>query len=362
MFFKFLQDKFESEIIDIENFALVNETDLLESLEYFIVTRKVTARRTASTYMGRIKILYDNLEKYYGIANDIYVNGNLLPEFEEVVKNRISMLNETIDKSVASDEQYDDLVNEITEFEQKYSYEEAVEGVDKYLIENNVKSDALRMFRMICSICATQMVIEYGLKNNVVRDIKIEDIDLEEGTITRDKYILPLSAMLKRNLDRYLRIRDDVLLKTKKSQDWLFVNFNGESFHKEDFAANLFYILGVLNKGAVETDPFARRCLIEMIEKGFNANLISEITGYKDTVYKKVCTMVNANKEQIQRKLANFVNEADNHKIKVEKKGYINCPMCGKSVKAVSDELVLIKKKDDSTLYLACKKCGGNNG
>lgn len=362
VFFDFLQDKFESEKIDIEYFALVNEADLLESLDYFIVTRKVTARRTALTYVGKLKILFDNLEKYYGITNDIYVNGNFLPEFEEKVKNRVSILNETIDKSLVSDEQYDALVNEISEFEKKYSYEVAVEGVDKYLIENNVKSDALRMFRLICSICATQLVIEYGLKNNIVRDIKLVDIDLEEGTITREKYILPLSAMLKRNLERYLRIRDYVLLKTGKTQDWLFVNFNGESFHKDDFAANLFYILGVLNKGAVETDPFARRCLIEMIEKGFNANLISEITGYKETVYKKVCDIVNANKKQIQRKLSNFINEADNHKIKMEKKGYITCPMCGKSVKAVSDELVLIKKKDDSTLYLACKKCGGCNG
>lgn len=362
VFFGFLQDKFESEKIDIEYFALVNEADLLESLDYFIVTRKVTARRTALTYVGKLRILFDNLEKYYGITNDIYVNGNFLPEFEEKVKKRVSILNETIDKSLASDEQYTALVNEISEFEQKYSYEEAVEGIDKYLIENNVKSEELRMFRMICSICATQMVIEYGFKNNVVRDIKLEDVDLEEGTITRDKYILPLSAMLKKNLERYLRIRDYVLLKTKKSQDWLFVNFNGESFHKDDFAANLFYILGVLNNGAVETDPFARRCLREMIEKGFNANLISEITGYKDTVYKKVCTMVNANKEQIQRKLANFVNETVEHKNNVEKKGYIICPICRASVKAVSDELVLIKRKGDSTLYLACKKCGGYNG
>lgn len=164
MFFKFLCDKFESEIIDMEYFALVNEADLLESLDYFIVTRKVTARRTASTYMGRIKILFDNLEKYYGITNDIYVNGNFLPEFEEEVKNRISILNETIDKSIATDEQYDILVNEINEFEQNYSYEGAVEGIDKFLTENNVKSDALRMFRLICSICATQMVINMVLK------------------------------------------------------------------------------------------------------------------------------------------------------------------------------------------------------
>lgn len=361
VFFKFLQDKFESKIIDIENFALVNESDLLESLNYFIVTRKVTARRTASTYMGRIKILYDNLWKYYGITNNIYVNGNLLPEFEEKVKDRISMLNETIDKSLATDEQYEALVNEIIEFEQKYSYEEAKEGIDKFLDENNLKSDALRMFRVLCSICATQMVIEYGFKNNVVRDIQLKDIDIEKGIIIRNGYILPLSEMLKRNLTRYLRLRDYILLKTKRTQDCLFVNFDGDTFYKDNFATNLFYILGLLNDGAVETDPFARRCLVEMIEKGFNENLISEITGYKNTVYKKVCNIVNANKEQMQRKITEFVNEADNQKIKIERKGYIHCPMCGKSIKAVSDELVLIKKREDSTLYLACKNCGGHN-
>ncbi len=360
VFFDFVLNKFGSEKIEGKYFALLNENDLLESLNYFIAIRKVTAKQTASAFWGKLKKLYDNLEKYYGITNDFYVNGNFLPELEERAKNRYSLLNDTIDKSIATDEQYDILVNEIKEFEQKYSYEEAIEGIEKYLQDNNLKSEELRMFRLICSICATQMVLEYGFKNNIVRDIKFSEIDLEKGIIKRNTYTFPLSTMLKKNLDRYLKIRKYILLRTKKEQEWLFINFDGEPFHTPDYAAKLFYILSSLFDG-VETDPFARRCLGEMIEKGFNAELISELTGYKDTVYKNVCNMVNSNKERIQKKMADFINEVDNHKTRITRKGYINCPICGTPVKAVSEELVLIKKREDNLLYLACKKCGGHN-
>jgi len=205
-------------------------------------------------------------------------------------------------------------------------------------------------------------VIEYGLKNNVIRDIKLTDIDLTNNIIKRGKYSIPLSKMLRKNIERYIQIRDYILLNTKRTQEWLFINYTGESFHKTYYAENLFYLLASLNNDANETDPYARRVLIKMIEKGFNAEMICDITGYKDTVYKNVCAIVNNNDNQVNEKLGGFVNEVDLHKENIAKKGYINCPICGKSVKAVSSELVLIKKKNDDALYLACKNCGGHNG
>lgn len=89
VFFDFLKNKFESNKIYIEYFTLVNEADLLESLDYFILIRKVTARRTASTYIGKLRTLFKDLEKEYGITNDIFINGNFMPMFDEKVKNRI---------------------------------------------------------------------------------------------------------------------------------------------------------------------------------------------------------------------------------------------------------------------------------
>ena len=149
-------------------------------------------------------------------------------------------------------------------------------------------------------------------------------------------------------------------MKTGKSQEWLFVNYDGNPFSTRDYAARLFYILNDLFDG-VETESFARRCLMEMIERGFNSELINEITGYKDTGYKNVCKIVNANKEHIQKKLSDFIYESQKHRTRIMRKGYIYCPICGKSTKAVSDELVLIKKQNDNLLYLACKRCGGSN-
>ena len=206
VFFKFVADIFDSDKIESEFFALLDEADLIESLDYFIIVRKVTAKQTASTYWGKLKKIYEHLDKYYGVTNDLFINGNFIPSLETAAKTRISVLNDTIDKSIATDEQYEMLVNEIKSFEQKYLYEEAVDGIDKYLSENNLVSEGLRMFRYICSICAIQMVLEYGFKNNVVRDLKLCDIDLEKGIISRNEYTLPLSAMLKRNLEKYLII------------------------------------------------------------------------------------------------------------------------------------------------------------
>ena len=184
VFFDFLKDKFESDKIDDEYFTLVNEADLLESLDYFILARKVTARSTASAYIGKLRTLFKDLEKDYGITNDIFINGNFMPMFDEKVKNRISVLNETIDKNLATDEQYNAVVDAIIDFDNEYSYEKVVEGIDQYLVENSVNA-SLRPFRKLCSICATQLVIEYGLKNNVIRDIKLTDIDLTNNIIKR---------------------------------------------------------------------------------------------------------------------------------------------------------------------------------
>ena len=91
VFFDFLKNKFESDKIDLEYFASVNEVDLLESLDYFILIRKVTARRTALTYIGKLKILFGDLENQYGVKNDIFVNGNFLPGFQEKVNNKVSV-------------------------------------------------------------------------------------------------------------------------------------------------------------------------------------------------------------------------------------------------------------------------------
>lgn len=71
-----------------------------------------------------------------------------------------------------------------------------------------------------------------------------------------------------------------------------------------------------------------------------------------------LCNFVNENNlDNIQNKINEFITPAKSSNVR--KIGYMDCPMCGKkSIKATSDEFVLIKKLGDDSLYLACKECG----
>lgn len=362
-FFEFIKEKFGDEEIKNEYFSQLDANDLLQSLEYRIVNGKITARGTANRYIGALKKLYERLEKEYGITNGLYVNGDFTPEFTEIANKRISLLNEKTDKDIAIDEDYKRLVKKIEEFGEEFSYEKAIEGIDKFLYEKNDKSSELRMFRYACSVCSVQLVLECGLKSNVIIDIKLEDINLKNETINRNGYLLPLSSSLRKNLSNYLKVREYILEKTNRKQDRLFIDFAGDSYHEEGKTPvyeNLFYILKDLFK-SVQTDKFARRHLIRMVEHGLNGGLIGDITGYKGDVYKKVCETVNNDKESGQKKLDEIFSSMPSSEPLFTPKGYIICPECKKAVKAVSEELVLVKKKNDTTLYLACKKCGGYN-
>lgn len=220
-------------------------------------------------------------------------------------------------------------------------------------------SDGPDMFRRIRSICATMLVLEYGLKNETIRDMKIDELNLASNIIKRGKYELQLSSVLKKRFNEYLRIREYLLKRLGKTQEFLFVERDGNSFvGTRDYANKLFSVLALQKGGSVATAIFAQKCLIRMINQGFNSVLIEEITGYKDRTYKKLCDLINQDEEHIQIKLESFICLSSHRQPKTLKKGYINCPLCGREVKATQEELVLIKYPGDKTSCLACKKCG----
>jgi integrase len=51
------------------------------------------------------------------------------------------------------------------------------------------------------------------LKNSSIIQIKISDIDLDNGVIKRGKYSFPISDELKKDLDQYIQIRQYLLAK-----------------------------------------------------------------------------------------------------------------------------------------------------
>lgn len=45
---------FDGEAFEVEDFSLLNENDLLESLIYYIERNKITSKQTAKAYLGNV--------------------------------------------------------------------------------------------------------------------------------------------------------------------------------------------------------------------------------------------------------------------------------------------------------------------
>lgn len=86
-------------------FEIVNENDLIESLNYYIVKNHVTAQITANNYISSITIFYEKLYEKYGITNEIFLDSEMKKRFLKRTKEIITSLRKTESKDVALDEQ-----------------------------------------------------------------------------------------------------------------------------------------------------------------------------------------------------------------------------------------------------------------
>ncbi len=353
---KFLSNNGEK--LDVSIFASLSIDTLLESLIAYMDDSDSFSKKTANQYIGNLKLLFKYLDDVHQIKNEIYANGNFVPEFDTEAQKIIGYYNDANDKETASEENYKALKSKIYDLENGYSRQEALNGIEEFLYNNSTKGICL--YRDILSACATRMVIEFALKNEVIRDLTINDIDLEKDVIKRGKYNLAISSQLKTALSEYLIIRQHLLDEIGKNQDSLFIKSNGEPIaSNKAYATDLFEeTIKSVTKTSVASEPFARKRLHEMIKAGFSTKTITEITGYKDTTLKRMSELVNDNEtEYIQNKLHEFLTNSS-----IRRKGTAKCVFCGKIKRAIADEWVLVQVNDNETMYLACKDCEGDDG
>ena len=355
VFFDFISNQiFKNDPFNIEDLAYLNNSDLLESLKYYIRYNKVTAKGTAKAYIGNLRKFFSNLENDYKIYNDVFVNGNFLPSFMNEAEIIISYLNDKEDSNTASDKECIEFEQIIKKSQKNYSYETAVLEIEQYI--KNGFTGTIEQFGLILSICAAQFVIEYGFANRTIINIKNDDIDIEKGVVKRGIYELPIPNAIKSNLIEYLRIRTYLLDRIGINQDKLFIKYDGSAIDGSGATDKLFGGVICENESKASA-PFAKRCIGRMIDAGLNYQLIHELTGYSKTIYDNACDFANkSNMINTQNKITEFILPKESESVR--KIGYMDCPICGKKdIKAISDEFVLIKKSDN-LLYIACKECG----
>ena len=112
---KFLSNNGEK--LDVSIFASLSIDTLLESLIAYMDDSDSFSKKTANQYIGNLKLLFKYLDDVHQIKNEIYANGNFVPEFDTEAQKIIGYYNDANDKETASEENYKALKSKIYDLE-----------------------------------------------------------------------------------------------------------------------------------------------------------------------------------------------------------------------------------------------------
>lgn len=374
VFIQYLYEKYgvstDSEEFDNEYFSLLNEDDLIESLEYYIDKNNITAQVTASNYVTYITDFFDNtLSSEYGVNNEIFTNVYLRDKFVSKSKEIISKLKKSESKDSATDEEYEDLNAGINKFLNELIIEDIYDSIDKYQ-KKEIKY--VKMYTNFVAAIALKLIMKFALGSATTISLELSNLDMESKTICVNGFNLCLDEELFHLFQKYLGIREYILSIHAKQENKLFIKYNGEPYIKyiektrairKDYST--FFKIMNDTIGKCSADLFTTRRVLEMLDKGIEISTIAKIS---DMSIDKCIELQNSNnnEEDINNKLQRFFNSKKTKiiekKVINKKNGFLKCPFCGKETKAVSDEWILVQFENDSTKYLACRKCEGTNG
>ncbi len=352
-------DEFENEF-----FSLFTVDDLIESMKYYIEKDSITAKITAQNYITNIGEFFDML-RTYGIVNDIFTDISLKNQLYTKAKEATLLLKDSESKDIADDELYEKLKSGLDEYFRRLVINDIYEELDR------IKSGKLKyvsLYNRFISGIAIKIITQYALSNLTTISLNIEDVDIDNSTLTVNGFILELTDELKNLLKDYLRIRAYVLRTSSMTEGKLFVKHNGEPYIKyrndrrnsPNYVAFFYILKDIVNTRSAEI--FASRRILELLNKGLDISTVAQLSG----ISKEKCEELqekNQNKEEANKKLSAILSgdkEIDK-KIIVNKKGFLKCPFCGKDTKAISDDWVLVQLKENGIKYLACGVCKGAN-
>ncbi|QNK41579.1 HNH endonuclease [Caproicibacter fermentans] len=356
VFIEYLYKKFgvseDNEEFDNDYFTQLNEDDLIESLEYYISIRSVTGQVTAKNYITYLTGFFKTLSDDYNIKNEIFTNVDMKSHFIERSHTVISKLKETENKDVATDKQYEDLVDGIDKFLSNHSDVEN-EIYDEFRKSKYKDNNRLKIYPHFVSIITTKLVLKLALKALTIASLNVEDLNIEGATLYLNGTPLPLDEELVELLRIYLNIRTNILESQSLTEDKLFINYDGTPYLKPAKDRKHTASYGMLFKimhdcvNTVSTELFSARTAQQWLNSGMGVSWVSKITGFSPIR----CIELQSESESVTlEKLQTFLGA----KIEVKKKERKSCPLCGNEIKAELSNWILVQFED--TIFYISKK------
>ena len=221
-----------------------------------------------------------------------------------------------------------------------------------------------KFYSRFVSIVPTQLAIKFGLSNITIVNLRVNDLDLQNGILSVKGFQLPLSKELKDLMKIYYQMRTMIIDLSKSDIKDLFIKLDGKSFTSEtnnvpDYASLFFFMKECIKTSACKRLSYKR--IVELVDKGADIKTLSQLV---DVTPEKIRSLCNIDSERAKSTLINIVMEEYSESTKKEAvhKGRMKCVYCGAIHDADSANWVLIQTESSGCKYIACKECRGRDG
>lgn len=137
-----------------------------------------------------------------------------------------------------------------------------------------------------------KFVLAYGLKNDTIRKMKITDYDENLNSIRVNGYKVHLPDGLAMQMKKYKEIRQRFLEKYDIKSVQLFFD-NSDEDKKLDNTKMYIVLKKVI--GNVQAEEIAKFAIVQLLQNGVPAYIISDFTGYKKDIMEYCQNIIDKN-------------------------------------------------------------------
>lgn len=355
-FLMYLQETLGDDILfDADMFSLVDGSYLINSLEYYI-DRTSPSKQTAHDYRRAVVKLLELICADYDLENELLTIVSKQNDFIAVANTMIQKLRGQENRKCISDAEFEAIDEKINDF---FTADNLEELIIKSIENEHMKPN---YYGQLVSAIALKLVWKYALGNTVIAGLTIQNLNMEHRILNVKGIKLHLDEELISYFELYLKCRSLVTSRTIESTI-LFVKKNGTPYITNNQPDNngLFLLMqSAVNHKKV--GGFRDRTIIDLVLKGANINLLSQLSETKEDTIKRIC---QGYEDELKQGFENifcggYTSIANG--LKKSQKGLMQCPFCGEFMDACSTNWILIQIQGEEKKYLACRGCRGQDG
>ena len=325
---------------------------LLQSFGRYI--SESPSKQAAGDYRRTMLNLCEAVCKDFDLKSEFLESATETNNFTETVKEWIELLEEPRSRECISFEEYEALDSEIQDVFSIYDLENQI--INSIEIRNYKPN----YYGRLVSAIALKLIQKYGLDNKTISNLRMDDLNMEERIILANGFRLPINEELLSCVELYLKFRDLVVTKAKIETNFLFIKKNATPYLDKNGnpdSGQLFLLMENALHHTITTS-LRYKTIINLVSKGANINLLSQLTGVKSGTIAEMCSDDKKNLEN----LLGGINGTNLWIQKPIKKGYMRCPFCGNYKDADSENWILIQVAGEDKKHLACRECRGQDG